>query len=141
MRLAVLTMLAGCQVQHTTVVEQANAGGGGVPVPVRRPVQQRSPCTAPAGSGPFESLQAPYAHPPVPSPPRAVAEHVNGCAGIRFRIGPDGAPTDVEALTEYPIGYGFAETARAKVEAMRWAPRDDLSWRFLIVNIITTHPG
>jgi hypothetical protein len=99
-----------------------------------------SPCTAPAGTGPFERLPKPVGGVPVPMPAKAMADNVRGCAGVRFRIGPDGSTRDVAVLTEYPIGYGFADTAKSIVLKTRWPNQDDLAWRFLIVNMNPT-PG
>ena len=138
-------VLGGCQVQHTTVLEASstNGGGGGMPVyvPVRRPASPRSPCTAPAGSGPYEHLSNPIYNPEMALPDRALAAHVNGCAGVRFRLGEDGVPRDVTLVTEYPLGYGFGQRALDKVSAMRWEPKDDLSWRFLVINQVQPSAG
>ena len=137
--------LMGCQVQHTTVLEASatNAGGGGMAyaVPVRRPPPPRSPCAAPSSGGPYEHLSNPIYNPPLTLPDRALAEHVAGCAGVRFRLGADGVPQELTLMTEYPLGYGFGQRAMDKVSAMRWAPRDDLSWRFLVINQIQPPPG
>ena len=127
-------LLCGCQVQNTTVVDQAAAAGPAsnhVLVHVMAP----SPCAAPAHTGPFEHLTKPRTSSAVPMPPRALAEHVNGCAGVRFRIGPDGSPRDIAVLAEYPLGYGFADTAHAAIATARWAPVDDMAWRYLIINM------
>jgi hypothetical protein len=143
--LAVLPVLAvaACQEQSTVVVEQSSAAAlaannAALPRPIPRPAPPPSPCAAPAGTGPFEHLTHPVSSADVPMPPKALADHVNGCAGIRFRIGPTGAPQDIQALAEYPLGYGFAHTAAAAVAATRWPARDDTAWRYLIINM---HPG
>ncbi len=137
MAICATTMLCGCQVQNTTVVDQTTATG-----PASRHVVLHiaapSPCTAPAHTGPFERLTRPQTASAVPMPRRALAERVNGCAGVRFRIGPDGSPRDIAVLTEYPLGYGFADTSRAAIAATRWPPGDDMAWRYLIINM---HPG
>ena len=142
--LAATAALAGCQVQHTTVLEATQTnGGGGTPyaVPVHRPVPQHSPCNAPASGGPYEHLSNPVYNPVMTLPEKATAEHVNGCAGVRFRLGPDGVPQDITLVTEYPLGYGFGQYALGKISAMRWAPRDDLSWRFLVINQFQPRSG
>ncbi|MBV9784252.1 MAG: energy transducer TonB [Acidisphaera sp.] len=68
-------------------------------------------------------------------PARALAEHVSGCAGVRFRIASDGSPHDITVMAEYPAGYGFGDTARAVIAAARWPPKDDEAWRYLILNM------
>ena len=75
----------------------------------------------------------------IPKPARAVAEHVNGCGGVRFRIGPNGMPQDIEVMADYPVGYGFGETVRQAVASSRWAPRDDLSWHYVNYTILMQH--
>ena len=140
--LAVLPLLAvaACQEQRTVVVEQSSAAAlaannAAPPRPIPRPAPPPAPCTAPAGTGPFEHLTRPVVGGHIVMPPKAVAGHVSGCAGIRFRIGPTGAPEDVQALTEYPLDYGFAPAAIAVIKATRWPARDDTAWRYLIVNM------
>ncbi len=131
-----LALLAGCQEQKTVVLEQASAGSvaatGAAPAP-RPPQHVHTPCDAPAGTGPFERTDRPAQSQPVRYPQRVIDENVAGCAGIRFRIGADGTPRDLTALTEYPLGYDFAATARQAIEATRWSPRDDLSWHYIVV--------
>jgi hypothetical protein len=141
--LATLTMLAGCQEQRTIVLEQTQAGsmaasGVGAPAP-RAPVRAAgaAQCAPPWGAGPFTPMGKPISGQAVPKPPRALAEHVTGCGGVRFRIGPDGAPQDVEVMAEYPVGYGFGDAVRELIETSRWAPRDDLSWHYLNATIGT----
>ncbi len=146
-----LVVLAGCQVQHTTVVEQAtmasltarpgNPPPAQAPAPVPRPsAAASSPCAAPAGTGPYELLPRPVYSANTPMPSRAMAEHVNGCAGIRFRLNPDGTPTDISIVADYPAGYGFGETGRAAVQATRWPGRDDAAWRYFIINMYPRSP-
>ena len=126
--------LGGCQVQSTTVVDQT-AAAGAAPGRVAVRVVARSPCAAPARTGPFERLPRPQSGSAVPMPPRALAEHVDGCAGVRFRIGPDGSPRDIMVLAEYPLGYGFGDTAHTLVGVTRWPPKDDTAWHYLVVNM------
>jgi hypothetical protein len=92
------------------------------------------PCNAPRGSGPFEPLQKPISDREMPFPARAKADHVSGCAGLRFRIGPDGVAQDVTLVAEYPLSYGFGEAGLAKLAVLRWAPRDDLASHYLVIN-------
>jgi hypothetical protein len=139
--LALAVSLAGCQEQRTVVVEQAQAGsvaGSGVPAapppPVRKPGGAMQ-CEAPWGTGPFTPMGRPVSTVSVPKPARALAEHVSGCGGVRFRIGSDGLPQDVEILAEYPAGYGYGEMVRQMIVSSRWAPRDDLSWHYLNATI------
>jgi hypothetical protein len=139
----VVCMVAGCQEQRTIVVEQTQAASmAAAGAPVGAPPAQHkvaSPCTPPWGSGPFTPMGKPIHTENVPKPPRALAEHVSGCGGVRFRIGPDGAPEDVEVLADYPVGYGFGDAVRQVVVTSRWAPRDDLSWHYLNFTILVPH--
>jgi hypothetical protein len=131
-----LVLASGCVEQKTVVLDQTGAaslGSGGAPR-APRPVVQSSPCSAPRGAGPFEHLQRPISDPAVPIPPRALAEHVRGCAGFKFRIGPSGVPQDITLMAEYPVGYGFGDAGIAKLNGLRWAPADDFAWRYLVIN-------
>jgi hypothetical protein len=134
-------LLAGCQVQRTVVIEQqsaaalaANGAVGGLPRPS---IQDTSPCRAPAGTGPFEHLDHAVSGTRVAMPARAMAEHVNGCAGVRFRLSPDGTPRDITLMAEYPTGYGFGATAMAAIAGGRWPAKDDDAWRYVVINM---HP-
>ncbi len=133
--MAGVALAAGCQEQRTVVLEQSSAASlAATGAPPR--IVHSSPCASPRGSGPFERLQQPIGGESVSAPPRAQAAHVAGCAGMRFRIGPDGVPTDVTLVAEYPIGYGFGEAGLYKLKTLRWPPRDDLAWHYLIVNLL-----
>ncbi len=131
--------LVGCQEQKTVVVEQAQAGGyaGYQPPPPRpqpppvRHVDILAPCSAPAGTGPFEKLPPAVRGGHVPTLERANAEHVAGCAGVRFRIGADGRARDITVMADYPVGYGFGQAGADAIADTQWAPMDDLSWRYL----------
>jgi hypothetical protein len=134
--------LQACVEQKTTVLEQASQGtvaaNGVAPSrpPPPPPVRHLSPCSAPAGSGPFESAQGllnPHSIKIVWSP-EAIAANIHGCAGVRFRIGPDGVPQDVSVLTEYPVGYGLGDSILQAFPALRWTPRNDLAWHFVVIN-------
>jgi hypothetical protein len=136
--IAAIVALAACQEQKTIVVEQASAGSvaaAGVPAaaPPHRPAAVHTPCDAPAGTGPFEHFGKPSQSQPVRWPERAISENVAGCAGARFRIGPDGAAQDVTVMAEYPAGYGFGDTIRQALETTRWPGRDDLAWHYLVI--------
>lgn len=136
-------LLAACQEQRTVVLEQSSSAnlasntgsGAGMYQAAPRPSLPPSPCIAPAGTGPFERLHKPLSATTIRKPDRALAEHVHGCAGVRFRIGPDGLPRDMVVMAEYPAGYGFGEVAREAIAGSRWEARDDLSWRYLIINM------
>ena len=135
--------LGGCQEQRTVVVAQAQAGsavGLASPPPAPMPQQQRridilAPCSAPAHSGPFERLPPPVVPGHLPKLARADAEQVTGCAGVRFRVGPDGAPRDITVMADYPVGYGFGDAGAQAIAGTRWSPMDDLSWRYARVLI------
>ena len=73
-------------------------------------------------------------------PEKALADHVNGCAGVRFRINTAGWPEDISIAAEYPPGYGFGSSARRWVADARWPARDDAAWRYLVVNIFPDQP-
>jgi hypothetical protein len=47
---------------------------------------------------------------------------------------------DVVVMAEYPLGYGFAETARQALGVSRWAPRDDLAWHYIVINRVPSVP-
>jgi hypothetical protein len=131
-----LVILQACVEDKTVVVQQASQNAvvaGTAPRPA--PARHTSPCAAPAGSGPFERLEAPLnPHGIVISwSPEAVAANVHGCVGVRYRIGPDGAPQDVTVLTEYPAGFGLGNSVLQAFSDLRWKPRDDLAWHFGIV--------
>jgi hypothetical protein len=120
------------------VLEQASAGSvaaAGVPAapPPPRRTAIHTPCDAPAGTGPFERPGAPTHSEPVRWPERAISENVAGCAGARFRIGPDGSAQDVTVMADYPAGYGFGDTIRQALTVSRWAARDDLAWHYLVI--------
>ena len=70
----------------------------------------------------------------------ALAEHVNGCAGVRFRIGRDGTPRDIQVLADYPVGYGFGDAVQQMVATTRWTPRDDLAWHYELKTVFTVQP-
>jgi hypothetical protein len=134
--------LGGCQEQKTVVVEQAStASVAAVPPPSHPPLpplprpRPRTPCDAPAGTGPFERPPRPISTKTIPLPPRVLAEHVSGCAGVRFRIGPDGVARDITVMADYPLGYGFGETARQAIAGSVWAPRDDLAWHYIVFHM------
>jgi hypothetical protein len=116
--------LMGCSTYNTTVVVQA-APQTAVPAPLAH-------CVAPAGTGPFEALTKPTVTGHIDVPARARAEHVVGCAGVRFRLGADGTPHDIAVLTEFPAGYGFAAAAVEAIAESRWAAKDDQAWRYII---------
>ncbi len=104
------------------------------PMPHRRHV---SPCAAPLGAGPYAHAPKPLHSPTVPVPQRALAEHVAGCAGVSFRIAPDGTPRDVAVVVEYPPGYGFGDTARKVVQSTAWPPMQDKSLHYVNIRINT----
>ncbi len=131
-----LVILQACVEDKTVVVQQASQNAvvaGTAPRPA--PARHTSPCAAPAGSGPFERLEAPLnPHGIVINwSPEAVAANVHGCVGVRYRIGPDGAPQDVTVLTEYPAGFGLGNSVLLAFSDLRWKPRDDLAWHYGIV--------
>ncbi len=138
-----LALLAGCQEQRTVVLEQSSsanlastmAPGGGVYRPAPRPAAVPSPCNAPIGTGPYESLPRPTISRPVYKPERVMAEKRPSCVGVRFRIAPDGVSQDIVVMAEYPAGYGMAAFGERAVSAMRWPAKDDLAWRYLVINL------
>ncbi|HTZ69543.1 MAG TPA: energy transducer TonB [Acetobacteraceae bacterium] len=137
---ASVAMLAGCQQQRTVVVEQAAAGSVSAtpPMHVLPPLphpRAASPCSAPAGTGPFERLPKPLTSFPVVTPARAKIEHITGCAGVRFRIGPDGHAQDITLMAEYPLGYGFGDAALHWLSTATWPPHDDLAGHYAVLTI------
>ena len=70
-----------------------------------------------------------------------MAERRPSCVGMRFRIAPNGAAQDIEAVAEYPLGYGMADFGERAVSAMRWPPKDDLAWRYLVITLRPDRPS
>jgi len=99
--------------------------------PQAAPPNLATACAEPWGSGPFTEAGPMHSAAPITPPPRAAREHVRGCAGLRFRIGGDGLPTDIEVLVEAPDGYGFGEVAAQALGASRWAARRDESFHYI----------
>jgi hypothetical protein len=139
--IAMVGGLGGCQDQKTVVVQQAATASVAVVPPRPHPLpplphpKPRTPCDAPAGTGPFERTPQPIHTTSIPLSPRSLAEHIAGCAGVRFRIGPDGLAHDITVMADYPLGYGFGETARQTIEAAVWATRDDLAWHYIVFHM------
>ncbi len=119
--------LTACQPRGTA---DATVSPAAPPRPEGAPINLATACAEPWGSGPFTQAGPPLSAPPVVPPARAAREHVSGCAGLRFRIGADGTPGDVEVLVEAPNGYGFGEAAAQALAASRWAPGTDESFHY-----------
>jgi hypothetical protein len=124
--------LAACQPRGPAPLAAA-PGAPAQPRPA--PINLATACAEPWGSGPFTEAGPPLAMHAITPPARAAAEHVSGCAGLRFRIGADGVPTDIEVLVEAPSGYGFGQAAAQAVGASRWAPRADDSFHYVVERI------
>jgi hypothetical protein len=125
-----LCILTGCQPRGTGPDETVSPAA---PSRLRgAPINLATACAEPWGSGPFTEAGPPLSAPPVTVPARAATEHVSGCSGLRFRIGADGIPTDVDVLVEAPTGYGFGEAAAQALRASRWSPRADASFHYRI---------
>lgn len=131
-------LLCGCQVWNTSGKgfslsdPPANAATAYGPAP---PPIPQSRCNAPPSVGPTKHLPQPVDFTQLYAPPLAAQAHVSGCGGVKFRIGPDGAATDITVVVEYPLGYGFADAARAQVANMRWETKNTAAWRYLVVNL------
>ena len=130
--LAVLLALpaAACEEERITMVQQGMALSAGAP---QAWGVRATPCDAPAGAGPFTHTPRPQRSAPAKWSSRAAQDNVAGCAGVRFRIGPDGAARDLDVVTEYPLGYGFGATVRAAIAESAWAPGFDPGWHFLVI--------
>ena len=108
--LVALLLLAGCE-RNTLVVI----------APTLPPAP--SPCRLSPG--------APPAFPPGPQDvaarlhpsAQAMQARMAGCAGLRFRIAPDGTPRDVRVAVESPSGYGYGAAAVRALTASRYPPR------------------
>lgn len=68
-------------------------------------------------------------------PPQATAAGIRiGCAGVLFRLDPDGNIIDQRVLVEFPANYGFGEAAQAFSSTMKFAPGViDPNWHYLRV--------
>jgi hypothetical protein len=134
-----LLLLAGCVSQQTTVLESSQqaalTGAAAAPAPrpvAVAPVRQGPPvqCLPPRGSGPFTPPPRMINEVHYIKPARAAAEHIAGCASVRFRVGPEGVPRDVEVLAEYPPGFGIADALTTAINEARFVPTNDLSWHY-----------
>lgn len=132
--LAVFT-LGGCTTNNTIVVAPgagAAAGRAGI-LPVD--------CWLP------EDMEHAYLVATITQPGAIVApafakeKHINGCAALVFQLHRDGSVKDVTILRELPVGYGFADSAKAAVLGSTFAaPKSEQDWYYLAVSL-TFGPG
>ncbi len=129
-------LLGGCVTQQTTVLEQSQqamaAGVSPRPRPAAAAARGMPPaqCLPPRGTGPFTPMPHLINVVHYIKPARAAADHVAGCASVRFRVAADGVPINIEVLADYPPGYGIADSLSAAIAAARFEPTNDLSWHF-----------
>ena len=139
--LAACWAMMGCQAPRAVVATdrtqpEAIAASGAQAAAGPHATQAATPCSPPWGAGPFARLDVPVSTQPVAAPARAVAEQVNGCGGVRFRIALDGTPQDVEVLADAPSGYGFGDHVRRVILATRWSGGDDPSWHYVDYKVV-----
>lgn len=114
-------LLAGC-VRNTVVV-----------VAPRPAIPTPSPCRPPPGTPPIEPVRAPNPHMFAELPPQARQARVAGCAGILFRVAPDGRATDARVAAEAPSGYGFGAAALTALQGDVFHPAPgDQAWHYVI---------
>lgn len=136
-----LLTLSGCVTQQTTVMEssqqaQASAGAAAAARPVARPnpfAHVPVQCQPPRGSGPYAPTPRPLNNVQITKPARAIANHIAGCASVRFHISADGTPQTIEVLAEYPAGYELGATLAAGIAQLKYPPAGDTAWRFFNV--------
>ena len=82
------------------------------------------PPRAGAPAFPAQALSPPADRPPVSG----------GCAGVLFRLGPDGRPVDLRVVVESPPGFGFGDAAEKAIAATRFRPDGaDAGWHYVTV--------
>jgi predicted aspartyl protease len=81
-------------------------------------------CPAPANLLPHLSPISPKAisRPNFPPPEPVQKEHIDGCAGVAFRLTAGGTPTDVKLIAERPTGYGIGDFAVHEIAATQFLP-------------------
>ncbi len=138
---AALLVLAGCTRNTVVLIFQG-----------RHP-----PVDLACALGPLGGLDAPSARSPnrsgVPvdpaqeliAPRHAAPDAVSGgCAGVLFRLGPDGRPIDLRVVVESPRGFGFGEVALKAIAATHFKPNpNDAGWHYVTVteHLPTPSPG
>ncbi len=60
--------------------------------------------------------------PNFPPPEPVQKEHIDGCAGVAFRLTAGGTPTDVKLIAERPTGYGIGNFAVHEIAATQFLP-------------------
>ncbi len=82
----------------------------------------------PPGPGALAFPAQALASPAEPSPVSG------GCAGVLFRLGPDGRPVDLRVVVEIPPGFGFGDAAEKAIAATRFRPDGaDAGWHYVTV--------
>lgn len=115
-----LPLLAGCT-QNTFVML------------VRQPVALSDPsCDTAPGAPPVTGPGRVVAIGVAPYPRRAMEARIGvGCAGVLFRITPEGRATDLRVMVEDPPGFGFGEAVIEGLEQTRFQPNpDDGTWHY-----------
>jgi predicted aspartyl protease len=79
-------------------------------------------CRAPADLLPNLSHLAPVAvsRPRLEGLDKLRAEHLDGCAGVTFHLAPDGTPTDLGLIIEWPTGYGLGDYVMHELAATKF---------------------
>ena len=103
--------LAGCT-RNTVIVLAPQQLNGIVTVNCWRPEdKQQHYLTA------HETLQI-----VVKAPKAAEAQHVNGCAAVKFQLTKSGRPRNMTVLRELPAGYGYGAAVVEQLEQETFAP-------------------
>jgi hypothetical protein len=63
--------------------------------------------------------------------PPAETIHVDGCVGMLFRLGADGAPKDLKVVTEVPGGLGLGAYVARGLAAARYEPTGETGWHYV----------
>jgi hypothetical protein len=104
-----LLFIPGCQRNTLIVVAPQQA--------------QPSPCRAPPGSRYQGLREMPDLMARVQPSVLALQAHMSGCAGLAFKLRPDGTPENPQVIVESPSGYGYGPAALRALLASRYQPR------------------
>lgn len=60
------------------------------------------------------------------------AARVDGCVGMMFRLGANGAPKDLKVVTEVPGGLGLGAYVTRALAAARYEPTGEAGWHYVL---------
>lgn len=110
-----LCILAGCTTNNVIIVAP------GAQARVACPLPPNSPAVKPPGMPVIQTN-------PV-WPPQAMASHVPGCAGVLFRLSPEGLPIEQRIVVENPPNFGFGLTAMTALSGNTYKPSGN-GWHY-----------